>query len=123
MRGDGQMARFYADHDRSLREALKIAEEAYKAGPNIIGADTLSWCYYKNARYPEARTTIRRALRLRTPDASILFHAGMIAAKLGDRAAAQKYLYQALSLNPNFHPVYAAVAADTLKQLGSITTE
>jgi hypothetical protein len=43
----------------------------------------------------------------------------MIHARLGDRGRAQRYLYQALSLNPNFSPIDAPVAAETLRQLGS----
>jgi hypothetical protein len=34
-----------------------------------------------------------------------------------EQSLARKHLKQALGLNPNFHPVYAAVAKDTLKQL------
>lgn len=122
VRGDAQMARFYADHDRNLPAALKIAEEEYKARPNVFAADTLGWCYYKNGRYEEAKKAIKEALSQRTPDANILFHAGLIYAKLDDRRLAQQYLYQALSLNPNFHPVYVSVAADALKQLGAHNT-
>jgi tetratricopeptide (TPR) repeat protein len=80
--------------------------------------DTLAWCYYKAERYEDARKAIRKALARRTPDAEILFHAGMIHARLGDRAAAQRYLYQALSLNPHFHPAHAATASATLAQVG-----
>jgi tetratricopeptide (TPR) repeat protein len=119
VRGDAQMARFYADHDRNLPEALQLVEEEYKTRPNVFVADTLAWCYYKNGRTEDAKATIKKALSQRTPDASFLFHAGMIHAKVGDRVSAQKYLYRALSLNPNFHPVHAKVAADTLKELGS----
>jgi len=42
----------------------------------------------------------------------------MIAAKAGDRPAAQRHLYHALSLNPRFHPIFADLAAETLKQVG-----
>ena len=111
------LARFYADHDRNLPEALKEAEAAYKAYKNVFVTDTLAWCYYKSGRYQEARKAIQKALQWQTPDANILFHAGMIYAKLSDQTTAQRYLYQALSLNPNFHPVYPTVAADTLKAL------
>ncbi len=119
VRGDVLMARFYADHDRHLAEALKTAEEEYKTRPNVFAADTLAWCYYKNGRIEDAKKLIKKALSHRTPDANFLFHAGMIYAKSGDRVTAQKCLYQALSLNPNFHPVHAKVAADTLKELGN----
>jgi len=118
VRGDMQMARFYADHDRNIAAALREAAMVYQTRPNVFAADTLAWCYYKNGRYQEAQKFIAKALGRRTPDATILFHAGLIYAKLDNRRAAQQYLYQALSLNPNFHPLYASVAADTLKQLG-----
>lgn len=111
--GDAQMARFYADHDRNLPEALKIAEAEYRTRPNIFVADTLAWALYKNGRYAEAADAIKKALRLKTSDASILYHAGMIYAKRGDRVTARKYLYKALSINPNFHPLHARVAVWT----------
>jgi tetratricopeptide (TPR) repeat protein len=117
--GNAQLARFYADHDRNLPTALREAEAAYKTYKNVFVADTLAWCYYKNGRQGDARRTIRQALRWHTPDAGILFHAGMIHAAAGDKPGAQKYLYQALSLNPNFHPVQAGVAAETLRGLGA----
>ncbi len=51
MKGSLELARFYADHDRKLPEALAMAEAEYKATPNVFAADTLAWCYYKNGRY------------------------------------------------------------------------
>jgi tetratricopeptide (TPR) repeat protein len=119
VRNDIQMARFYADHDRNLPQALAEAEAVHRDLKNGFVADTLAWCYYKNGRYEDARNTIQKALELKTPDAGILFHAGMIHQKLGDRRRAQKYFHQALSLNPYFHPVFAKMAAENLKQLGA----
>jgi tetratricopeptide (TPR) repeat protein len=118
VRGTLELARFYADHDRNLSEALAIAEDEYEQRPNLFAADTLAWCYYKNGRYDDARRMIQRALSRQTPEATFHFHAGMIHARLGDRPAARQHLYQALSLNPHFHPVDAPAAADMLKQLG-----
>jgi tetratricopeptide (TPR) repeat protein len=117
--GDVQMARFLADLGRRLPEALTIAEREYKRRPNVFVADALAWTYYKNGRYADARRTVTKALAQRTPDASFLFHAGMIYAKLGDRVAAQRYLAQALSLNPAFNPIDAPIAATTLAELGA----
>jgi tetratricopeptide (TPR) repeat protein len=119
VRDDIHMARFYADREQHLSTALQSAEAVYKTRPNVFVADTLAWCYYKNGRYEEARKAVKKALSQNTPDAMILFHAGMIYAKLGEHTTAQKYLYQALSLHANFHPLYATVAADTLQQLGT----
>jgi tetratricopeptide (TPR) repeat protein len=115
--GDAQLARFYADHDRNLEEALREAQMAHRTYTNVFVTDTLAWCYYKLGRYDDADKTIRAAMRWNTPDAAILFHAGMINAKRGDRVAAGKLLYRALNLNPNFHPQQAIVAADELKLL------
>lgn len=123
VRGDIQIAQFDADHDRNLPEALTLAQEEVKTRPNVYVKDTLAWCYYKNQRYAEARQAIADAMKQRTPEARFLFHAGMIAAALHDRVSAQKYLYQALSLNPNFSPIYAQVASDTLQKLGSTPAE
>ena len=67
-----------------------------------------------------SRRTIAKALQHKTPDASILYHAGLICAKAGDNGTAKRHLYQALSLNPNFHPQQALVAADTLKTLSEV---
>ena len=119
VRGDIQLAQFYADHDRHLPEALRMAEEEFKTRKNVYAADTLAWCLYKNHRFKEAQGAVLKALRRHTPEARFLFHAGMIYAKLGDRPSAQKYLYQALSLNPNFSPIFAPQAAATLQELGS----
>jgi hypothetical protein len=96
-----------------------LAEEEYKHFANVYAADTLAWCLYRNGKYPEAHTMIGKALALRTPDAQILYDAGMIDAKLGNRRVAQKRLYEALSLNPGFNPIGAKEAVATLKDLGS----
>ena len=117
--GDARLARFYADHERNLGEALRMAELAYGESRSVHVADTLAWCLYKNGRLDQARKVVREALRWNTPDANILFHAGMIHARLGDRPAAQRYLYQALSLNPRFHVRNAEVAVQTLAALSA----
>jgi len=115
--GNADWASYLADHDRDLDEALRHAEGAYRTFKNIHVTDTLAWCYYKKGRYADAQKTIRKALKWKTPDATLLFHAGMIHAKLGDLPAARKFLYQAMSLNPNFHPTFATQAAETLASL------
>jgi tetratricopeptide (TPR) repeat protein len=116
--GSLELARFYADHDRHLTEAVTIAEREHKTRPNVVAADTLAWAYYKTGRYEDARRLIGQALARGTPNAGFLFHAGMIHEKLGHRGDAKQYLYRALSLNPHFHPLDRQVAADTLARLG-----
>jgi tetratricopeptide (TPR) repeat protein len=123
VQGDVQLARFLADRERRLPESLAIAELEWKRRPNVFVADALAWSYYKNGRYADARRMIVKALAHRTPDASFFFHAGMIHAKLGDRATAQRHLGHALSLNPTFDPIDAPIAAATLAELGSRASE
>ncbi len=114
-----QMAQFYADHDRNLSEAVRLAEE-HKTTKNVAEADILAWCYYKTNDLDRAKEAIGRALGQKTAEAKFLYHAGMIYASAGDRVGAQKYLYRALNMNPNFSPVNAPVAAATLKKLGQV---
>ena len=113
-----QIAQFDADHDRNLPEALQMAEQN-KASQNINDADTLAWCLYKNGQEDAAKAAIQTALARRTPEAKMLFHAGMIYVKAGDRITGGKCLSHALSLNPYFNLRDAQIAAGTLKQLGS----
>jgi tetratricopeptide (TPR) repeat protein len=123
VRTDLQMAKFYADHDRNVVQAAQEAEAAARTRKTVYAFDTLAWSYYKGGRYEEARKAIRKALARRTPDAEILFHAGMIYARLGNRVTAQRFLYEALSMNPHFHPAHATTAAATLSQLSARPAE
>ena len=47
----------------------------------------------------------------------MLFHAGMIAAALGDNATTTDLLTQALTINPTFSPLYSPLAQSTLADL------
>ena len=110
------MAKFYADHDRNLVEALRLAEQR-KLTRNVLEADVLAWVYFKSGDLPHARDAIKRALSRNTPDAEMHYHAGMIAVASGDRGAAQKELGKALSLNPKFSLLQAPIAHRMLDQV------
>jgi tetratricopeptide (TPR) repeat protein len=112
-----QMARFYADHERNLIEALRMAEQ-FKLTRNVLQADTLGWVYFKNGELDKANEAIDRALTYGTLDPSANFHAGMIAAKRGDVSRARRYLVRALTFNPEFSPLDAPLARKTLSDLG-----
>lgn len=114
------MARFYADHDRKLIEALRMAEER-KLSRNVYDADTLAWVYFKNGDLLRAIDAIKRALSQNTQDSEIHYHAGMIAAKFGDRTSARKHLQKALALNPRFSLLHAPLAAKALDELATET--
>ena len=112
----GFMAKFLADTDRNLVEALRMAEE-HKLTKNVQEADTLAWVYYKNGMLPQASAAMKRALIYNTPDPEMHYHAGMIASACGELASAKKHLEQALAMNPNFSLVQAPLAVKALQQL------
>jgi hypothetical protein len=60
---------------------------------------------------------MRQALRLETQDALLLFHAGMIARGLGDKAQAKDYLRRAVDMNPYFSLRDGDTARKTLTEL------
>ena len=114
---DLEMALFNADHDQNLPETLVLAQKAYANRPSIHGADALAWALYKTGGYQEAQKYSDQALQLGTKDALKLFHAGMIALKLGDQAKAREYFEQALAINPHFSVLYADEARRILQTL------
>jgi tetratricopeptide (TPR) repeat protein len=114
---DMEIALFNADHDRNLKETVALARKAYARRPSIHGADALAWALYKAGDYEEARTRAAEALKLGTKDSLKLFHAGMIALKLGEKEQARGYLAKALAINPHFSILYAEEAQRTLETL------
>ena len=114
---DMEIALFNADHDRNLEETVALARKAYANRPSIHGADALAWALYKTGNYEEAQKYSKESLKLETKDSLKLFHAGMIALKLGEKDQARQYLEEALALNPHFSILYAEEAQRTLETL------
>jgi hypothetical protein len=75
-----QLARFLADHDRKLDEAVAMAERTAADRHDIFTDDALAWCYFKSGRVAEAAAAIARAQRTGTHDRTILAHAAAITA-------------------------------------------
>ncbi|MBI4551519.1 MAG: tetratricopeptide repeat protein [Candidatus Latescibacteria bacterium] len=114
---DMEMALFDADHQSRLPEAVARARRAMAQRPSIYAADVLAWTLYKSGQPREALDASRKALRLGTKDALLLFHAGMICERLGDVEQARMYLDQCLSINPQFSVRHADTAGRTLARL------
>ena len=81
------LARFLADHNRKIPEAVEIAEKAAAERHDIFTEDALAWCYFKAGRIAAARDAIGQALRTGTKDADIRAHARAIEAAAGQAAA------------------------------------
>lgn len=115
---DMEMALFEADHNNDLPQALERARQEYAARPSIKAADVLAWTLYKSGDYQGASDASKQALKLGTLDRLAFFHAGMIAAKLGQKDEARQFLQKAL-VNPSFSFLHAAEARKTLLSLES----
>jgi tetratricopeptide (TPR) repeat protein len=72
------LARFLAEHDRNLDEAMRLAETAAADRHDIFTEDALAWAYFKAGRLADAAAAIRRALRTGTKDQAIRAHAAVI---------------------------------------------
>ena len=112
-----QLALFWADRDEKLDEALTIARREHEARKDIYTADVLAWVLYKKNQFDEAKKISAEAMRLKTKDARIIYHAGMIENALGNKTEAKRLLEAALKLNPAFDWRQADAARATLQQL------
>ena len=112
-----RLALFWTDRDMKLKEALEIATREYAARKDIYTADVYAWCLFKNNRINDAAKIIEQAMRLKTGDARILYHAGMIAKARGNKPEAKRFLALALKTNPVFDLRQAEIAKQTLETL------
>lgn len=113
------LAIFYADHDLKLNKALELARKEFEVREDLYTWDTLAWVLYKNGRYADAATASQNALKLGTKDPILLYHAGMIANKMGKPDEARTHLSEALKINPHFHLLYADAAQQELARLSA----
>lgn len=114
-----QLALFYANHDRDVDKALQLAQAEIEARQDVFGYDTLAWALYKNERFEEAASAMEQAMQLGTRDALLFYHAGLIQYALGNTGRAHALLTEALTINPYFDLLHAALAQATLDQLGA----
>jgi tetratricopeptide (TPR) repeat protein len=112
------LALFYADHNRSLAESLTLAHKEFEVRHDVYTWDALAWALYKNGKLKDAQAAMEHALGNGTKDAMLLFHAGMISARLGQNARAKQQLEMAIRINPRFHVIYSDMATQQLALLG-----
>ncbi|HMS40083.1 MAG TPA: tetratricopeptide repeat protein [Pyrinomonadaceae bacterium] len=112
-----RLALLWADHDWKLDEALAITKHESNERKDIFTTDALAWTLYKKGMLTDAKTAITEAMNLKSNDARILYHAGMIEKDLGNRTESKKLLEQALKLNPAFDLLQAENARKALLEL------
>ena len=112
-----RLALLWADNNIRLDEALAIVVREHELRKDINTADALAWVHYKKGNFAEAKTAITQALRLKSNDAKITYHAGMIEKALGNSIAARKLLEDSIKLNPNFDLIQSVIAKEALAEI------
>jgi tetratricopeptide (TPR) repeat protein len=101
-RGDNsnhELIFYYADYARKPNKALEVAKREFARRHDVFTLDCYAWALYGNGQYAEARKQIESGLAVGIRDAKIFRHAGEIALKSGDPAAAERYLRESVELN------------------------
>jgi len=115
-----QLAMFWADHNERLPDALAIVQRERANRQDIFTCDALAWILFKNNRVDDAKKAIDEALRLKTRDARLFYHAGIIYKAYGDSRKASAFLTEALKINPNFDLLQNERARQSLFELQSL---
>jgi tetratricopeptide (TPR) repeat protein len=110
---------YYADHANQPAKALAIAEQEHAWRHDVYTLDAYAWALHVNGQDAEARKQLDVALAVGIRDSKLFAHAGEIALKLGDRAAAEGYLQQSVSL----HAIGSEQARLLLSGLGKSETK
>jgi Tfp pilus assembly protein PilF len=76
-----------------------VAQQEYAWRHDVYTLDAYAWALHVNGQDAEARKQIETALAVGIRDAKLFRHAGEIALKAGDIAAAEHYLKQSVELN------------------------
>jgi tetratricopeptide (TPR) repeat protein len=99
---------YFVDIADKPSDALRIAQLELKRRQDAQTLEAVAWALQSNGRCAEARPEMEKALAVGIRDAVSFYHAGIIARKCGDDAAAERYLR--LSLRTNSHSDVADAA-------------
>lgn len=96
------LALFCATQERELRRGLVLAKRAYAERPDVYSKDVLAFSLFRSGEVAEAAALARELLAVGTPDARILYHAGLILQASGAAREGVELQGRALTLNPRF---------------------
>lgn len=112
------LACIYLDANRSMDEALQLAQTAQQRLPDEPHVnDTLGWIYFKKNMLPKAIEHLEASVKKLPKDATVQYHLGMAYKQSGNWEKARLSLTEALTLKPDFEG-----AADAKKALTVIGT-
>jgi tetratricopeptide (TPR) repeat protein len=114
---DRQLLLFDLDHGGASTATLDSARAALLDRPDATGHDLVAWALHRLGRDREAWSESRAARAAGAADARTLFHAGAIAAAVGD-ASARELLGRALRLGPALDPAERVEAGAILSEIG-----
>ncbi len=121
---DREYAAFCLNHDINLPEAKTRAEKQYKMRPaNVDALDTYAWALYKTGSANDAIPLIEQAMRMKTLNPNLHYHAGMIYAKAGNKEKAISELKYAINENQYLTPLTMQDAHTTLGSLDGKTSD
>jgi tetratricopeptide (TPR) repeat protein len=112
-----QIVLFSVNHDRDLPEALTLATQELAIRKDIYGYDAYAWALLANGRAADADAAMQQALSLGTKDAQLWYHAGVIAAAVGDTSRARSLLQKSLALPGALDPLAATQATAAVAAL------
>jgi len=96
------LAYFWAETNRNLDEAEKLAEAALRNDPeNAAFLDTRGWVLYKKGRYLDAIQLLLKAAEYLPDDPTILDHAGDALRQAGRPDEARQFWKRAHEFNPD----------------------
>ena len=96
---------FLLDHGRDVPLVLRKASEELRSRKDVYGYDLVAWALHQSGRDIEAAPLVERALSQGTRDAMLYWHAGAVAAALGDSTLAHKRFAEAKAINPYYEAV------------------
>ena len=114
---DRTLALYLANHGQDAQRAVDLATAEIAVRKDVYGYDALAWSLLAAGRASDADAAMQTSLAVGTKDARLLYHAGMIAAALGDTGRARTQLAAALELDPSFDALQAERARSTLAGL------
>jgi len=105
---------YYTDHVPQPAAALRIADRQIDRRHDAHTRHARAWALYANEKYEEAAAEMDKALAPGIREPAMLYHAGMIAAKLGRMEQADRYLRAAIATAPESEVSALVRAAITL---------
>jgi tetratricopeptide (TPR) repeat protein len=93
---------FLLDHGRDVPLVLRKASEELHSRKDVYGYDLVAWALHQMGRDVEAAPLVDQALSQGTRDAMLYWHAGAVAAALGDSTLARARFAEARRINPYY---------------------